>query len=72
LPLKFAASDHEQDHRDPLESDRAYMLQTAPDRAAGVREADAAFFAERYSDERLVADLDHFLFHRESAARAAA
>ncbi|HEV8016315.1 MAG TPA: glycosyltransferase [Stellaceae bacterium] len=141
LPLTIAASDHQQDQRDPLESYRAYMLQsatgeaalnfarrsngmctltgrtfetlatagllvqersddidlffiagqhylrfetltdlfdiahllqTAPERADSIRRAGAAFSAERYSDERLIAYLDHFLFHRESAARAAA
>jgi glycosyl transferase family 1 len=52
--------------------DIAHLLKTAPDRAEAIRQAGAAFFAERYSDERLVAYLDHFLFHRESAARTAA
>ena len=52
--------------------DIAHLLQRAPERAESIRRAGAAFFAERYSDERLIAYLDHLLFHRESAARAAA
>jgi hypothetical protein len=52
--------------------DIATLLQQEPDRAEAIRREGAAFFAERYSDEKLIAYLDQFLFHRESAARAAA
>ncbi|HEX3969753.1 MAG TPA: glycosyltransferase [Stellaceae bacterium] len=52
--------------------DIAALLQQDPERAEAIRREGAAFFAERYSDEKLIAYLDQFLFHRESAARAAA
>jgi hypothetical protein len=52
--------------------DIAHLLATEPARAEAIRREGAAFFAERYSDENLIAYLDQFLFHRESAARAAA
>ena len=52
--------------------DIAALLKSEPERAEAVRREGAAFLAERYSDAKLIAYLDRFLFHREAAARSAA
>ena len=141
LQVRIEASDHQEDHRDPLESYRGYMLRSqtgeavlnfarrssgictatgrtfetlatggllvqersddidlfftagrhylrfetmtdlfdiaallkrTPECAEAIRHEGAVFFAARYSDERLIAYLDQFLFPRQAVARAAA
>lgn len=52
--------------------DIAYLIRTEPDYVDAVRLEGAAFFREHYSDERLVAYLDCFLFHNPAVARQAA
>ena len=52
--------------------DIAALLRSEPERAEAVRQEGAAFLAARYSDDKLIAYLDRFLFHRESSARTAA
>jgi hypothetical protein len=51
--------------------DIAHLIRTAPDIVETIRQEGAAFFRARYTDERLVACLDHLLFHA-AAKRAAA
>jgi hypothetical protein len=52
--------------------DIAHLLQTAPDLAEEIRRSGAAFFHERYADERLIGYIDYLLFHAASHERAAA
>jgi hypothetical protein len=52
--------------------DIAHLIRTEPDIVETIRQEGAAFFRERYADERLVAYLDQFLFHRAAAEREAA
>ncbi|HEY3917057.1 MAG TPA: glycosyltransferase [Stellaceae bacterium] len=51
-------------------ADISHLIRTEPDFVESIRREGAAFFRERYADDRIIAYLDHFLFHR-SAARAA-
>ena len=52
--------------------DIAHLIRTEPDFVEGIRQEGAAFFRQRYADERMMGYLDHFLFHRATARRAAA
>lgn len=52
--------------------DICHLLRAEPGRAEDIRRDGAAFFRERYSDERLIAYLDHALFHHHADERAAA
>lgn len=49
----------------------AHLLKTEPERAEQIRRAGTAFFEARYSDDKVIGYIDHFLFHRGSARVAA-
>ena len=50
-------------------ADIAHLVRTEPNRAEDIRREGAAFFRERYADDRIIAYLDHFLFHRQRGER---
>lgn len=47
-----------------------HLIRTEPDVAESIRREGAAFFRERYADDRIIGYLDHFLFHRLAAKAA--
>lgn len=51
-------------------ADIVHLLRREPDLAESIRKAGADFVRERYSDEKIIAALDHFLFHRPPLAAA--
>jgi hypothetical protein len=48
--------------------DIAHLIRTEPDYVEAIRQEGAAFFRERYSDERMASYFDYFLFHRARGA----
>ncbi|HLI20172.1 MAG TPA: glycosyltransferase, partial [Stellaceae bacterium] len=46
--------------------DIVHLLRAEPELAESIRREGAAFFQERYADDRLIAYLDHALFHRRA------
>ena len=50
-------------------TDIAHLIRMEPDRVEAIRREGAAFFRERYSDDRIIAYLDQFLFHRRHGER---
>lgn len=47
-----------------------HLIRTEPDFVESIRREGAAFFRERYADDRIIGYLDHFLFHRLAAQAA--
>ncbi len=45
-------------------ADIVHLLRVAPEQADAIRRAGADFFRERYSDQKIMAYFDHFIFHR--------
>lgn len=51
-------------------ADISDLIRTEPDFVASIRRESAAFFRERYADDKIIGYLDHFLFHRVAAQAA--